>query len=412
MASQLPSGAQLALFPMWECTVAAGFKNPAYRFDPAHPFPHYGADFDSLGAEGFDVLASGDGTVLGVEFCSGNSLGGVVVIEYPRVYLPASGRVRDLVFRYMHLSRISVAKGDAVSAYSVIGRVSGSHKWWNHVHVEVDTDTLHPFHTPQVAENGSALLSARGASDSTMLDPMDVLAVGERQTAVVHPRAQYVSAKDLPKFHARAFAPAPSGAARPPQTLILPVNRMYVTCGYKNPLYPKTEFNGRYLGEHYGMDFGGSATVYASGTGTVLLSGWDSCFGNAVAVRYERVLNHRTGGVLDCVFRYFHLADRGVAEGQPVTKDTVLGVMGRTGTYANGVHVHLEADADAVHYAHTPTLTGPTTLFRAGLRGGRDTTFSPAEVLHVKTSAPDFQTASRTDDGYTAAADLDMPNIQ
>ena len=152
---EAPKGAQLLIYPMIECTIAAGFKNAKYKNH--YGYIHYGIDFDSKRAVDFDVLASGDGVVLGTEK-NNNSIGGVVVIRYDNVYNPTTKKKQSYIARYYHLYSIAVNKGVKVKAYQKIGTVSGSHKWWNHIHMEIDSDIQHPFHTPQVAENSSKLL--------------------------------------------------------------------------------------------------------------------------------------------------------------------------------------------------------------------------------------------------------------
>ena len=97
--------------------------------------------------------------------------------------------------------------------------------------------------------------------------------------------------------------------------------------------------------------------------------------------------------------------------GDKVTKDTKIGIMGATGKYTAGVHLHLEADSDEAHYQYTPTLSGNTNVMKAGTRGAGDTTFNPAEVLYCKTSSPDNQTITRTMDGYTSEEDVNTPKI-
>ena len=79
---EAPKGAQLLIYPMIECTIAAGFKNAKYKNH--YGYIHYGIDFDFKRAVDFDVLASGDGVVLGTEK-NNNSIGGVVVIRYDNV---------------------------------------------------------------------------------------------------------------------------------------------------------------------------------------------------------------------------------------------------------------------------------------------------------------------------------------
>ena len=85
---------------------------------------------------------------------------------------------------YAHMITLYVKKGDRVAAYTPIGKVSGNHKWYNHIHMEVDTDTKYPFYTVGFKESASRLLIASGATDKTLLDPLDVLVVGNEQTAM------------------------------------------------------------------------------------------------------------------------------------------------------------------------------------------------------------------------------------
>lgn len=191
-------GTQLLIFPMFDCTVAAGYKNKAYK--KGYGYVHYGVDFDSKRAVDFDVIASGKGTVVGTEK-NNNSIGGVVVIRYDKVYNPTLEKVGSLIVRYYHLFSIAVKEGEIVNAYDTIGKVSGYHKWWNHAHVEIDSDTMHPFHTPQVSESASKMLVRKGANDKTMLDPMTVFVVGKHQKCKVHSLATYADqVKDAPKF--------------------------------------------------------------------------------------------------------------------------------------------------------------------------------------------------------------------
>lgn len=199
MDVKCPNNAQLLYFPMMECTISAGYKNSAYR--KFYGYTHYGVDFDSLSRVSYYNIASGYGEVIGVEMNSTNSIGGVVVIRYDDVYVPSMKKVMNLVCRIYHMEKILVKKGDKVLPYQKIGTVSDIHKWWNHTHMEIDTDTQYPFYTPQVSERSSKLLIRKGATDKTMINPIDVLVIGKKQTAYIHPRAKYVNTKtDTPKY--------------------------------------------------------------------------------------------------------------------------------------------------------------------------------------------------------------------
>ena len=183
---------------MVDCTISAGFKNAKYR--KMYGYQHYGVDFDSKRAVDFNVIASGEGKVIGIEK-NNNSIGYVVIIRYDKVYNPSSKKVQSLILRYYHLYDCYVEEDEDVRPYQVIGMVSGSHKWWNHVHVEVDKDFLHPTFTPQVSEGASKLLRRKGATDKTMLDPIGVFAIGKKQNAKIHSLATCVNwVTDTPRF--------------------------------------------------------------------------------------------------------------------------------------------------------------------------------------------------------------------
>ena len=104
-----------------------------------------------------------------------------------------------------------------------------------------------------------------------------------------------------------------------------------------------TKYRSVFRCTHYGHDaisIKGDRTIYASGDGKVIRCGMDSICGNIVAIKYEKCLNEDTGKSQDVIIRYFHLASISVKEGQAVTKDTKIGVMGKTGILSTGVHLH------------------------------------------------------------------------
>jgi len=162
------------------------------------------------------------------------------------------------------------------------------------------------------------------------------------------------------------------------QKLILPINKATITASYKNPNY-KAQF--KYT--HFGMDLIGNTTLYASGNGIVTHCGLDSLFGNVIVIVYDTAIVQ--GQEMPITARYFHLASIGVKVGQRVTKDTIIGYMGKTGKLVTGVHLHLEFDKDTKYPNFSPTGNGTI------IKGGTDTTINPASVLWVKTTAPDNQ---------------------
>ena len=187
---------------------------------------------------------------------------------------------------------------------------------------------------------------------------------------------------------------------------------MKLTCSYKNKLYETTKFNGKYLGSHYGSDFTGDKQIWGSGNGTVIKTGYDNCFGNFVVVKYEDVYNHKTKKTIDVICRYFHMASVSVTSNQKINKDTKLGIMGSTGQYATGVHCHMEADTDTTYWNYTPSLSGSSTFFKAGLRGDQDTTFNVLELLYIKETAPDDQEYHTVSDGYINSEDKKLPVLE
>lgn len=410
MSKKIPYGSQVLIYPMLKATIGAGFKNMAYYNN--YKYVHFGIDCCTVGSDDFDAIASGNGVVLGTESRMDNSLGNIVVIKYSNVYLPTLNVCKDVIVRYYHLASCAVKKGDVVTAYKILGHVIRKHIWHNHVHCEIDTDIDNPFYTPQVAEASSTLLIRCGANDSSLLNPIDVFCVGKKQTAIVHPLAVYADkVKDAPKYKESDFVISSKVITTTEnyQKLILPINKMRISAGYKNALYNKTFGFG-----HYGLDIcstNGNWNIYASGIGKVVALGLDRILGNVVAVVYKNVWNHKLNKVQDVVLRYNHLKSIAVKVGDEVNKNTVLGIAGSTGLYSTGVHLHLSADTDVDNPTYTPTLGGNSNIFKAGYRDSRDTSFNPAQILHCKTSASDYQKLSRNIDGYACADDIDIPNI-
>ena len=104
------------------------------------------------------------------------------------------------------------------------------------------------------------------------------------------------------------------------QKLILPINNTRITAGYKNNNY-KQQFGYT----HYGVDMTDknrrNYTVWGSGIGEVVETGWSSSGGNVIVVIYRDCLL-TDGTVKDLVFRYYHLSAIYVKKGQKITKDS------------------------------------------------------------------------------------------
>ena len=172
-----------------------------------------------------------------------------------------------------------------------------------------------------------------------------------------------------------------------PQYLILPLNKAQLTAGYKNANY-KTKFGFT----HYGIDLSNGVldnrTLWAMGNGTVKACGYDNIFGNTVVIVYPDVYIPATGKTQDLTVRLYHMKSIAVKVGQAVTTATKLGVMGNTGQYSTGAHVHVEIDTDAAMPTYAPGLKGNSNIIKKGI----DTTLSPSDVLYLKPTAPDKQT--------------------
>lgn len=164
------------------------------------------------------------------------------------------------------------------------------------------------------------------------------------------------------------------------QRLIQPINKMTLTASRKNVQYLK-----KYGFEHFGIDCAGSEVVYAQGDGKVIAIGTDSIFGNFAVVEYIEAMTHNAG-YSNVVARYFHMSELYVLCGQSVNKDTRIGLVGSTGKYVDGKHLHVEFDSDTKHWNYTPTLSGRSSHFLPGVKGGTDTTVNPMLYMWTEES--------------------------
>ena len=147
-----------------------------------------------------------------------------------------------------------------------------------------------------------------------------------------------------------------------PQRLVLPINDLLVTAGYKNPVYQKT-----WKWVHYGLDCissKGVRTVYACGDGEVIACGQDGSaptgstarLGNVIVVVYRDVLCN-DGKTRDLTCRNYHLDSIFVKPGSRVTKNTALGRYGNTGAHSSGPHLHVEFDTDVQYPCLAPGIS-------------------------------------------------------
>jgi murein DD-endopeptidase MepM/ murein hydrolase activator NlpD len=183
------------------------------------------------------------------------------------------------------------------------------------------------------------------------------------------------------------------------QRLILPINKMRVTAGYKNAKY-KQQFGYT----HYGVDVTDAKrtdkTVWASGKGIVTHCGWHPTGGNVIVIVYKDC-KLVTDAIKDIVIRYYHLDKILVKTGQEVTKDTRIGYYGNTGA-SSGAHLHFEVDTDTKYPNYTPQTSKSNNVLKAGV----DSTINPRVALWCKRSNPDCQYV--TDSGYSTVGLSDI----
>lgn len=178
------------------------------------------------------------------------------------------------------------------------------------------------------------------------------------------------------------------------QKLIMPVNQATISASFKNENY-----KNRFGFEHYGVDMYGSIAIYSPGNGIVLSTGTDAMYGNYVTAYFP----YCWPTDLPFIFNFFHLSKISVGKGVVLDKDVVLGLMGQTGTYATGVHLHTEA-----YYMDYPTKKNfspfPSKRFH---KLPVERMVNPLSILFTKTSAPDNQSIKFTQDDYCNQEDMD-----
>lgn len=403
---------QSLILPFNKCYLSASFRNENYK--SFWGYNHLGWDLCTYNTSNNDkIYASGVGEVLSAGLDS--RVGHVLAIKYYNVYNSSSKKKCDIIARYMHMSKLSVKVGDKVDIGTVLGNIGG---WGTspttydiHLHIEFDTDINHPNMSGQVS--GGSIFKA--GTSNTMIDPKNIFHVANNQKLGGSDKVYIKSLKKEDYMYKKEDLNLPKSIKTEVETptiksqkLILPINNCIISAGYKNKKYESLIVNGVRMGTHYGNDLYGELQLWCSGNGKVLSTGIDNCFGNYVVVEYENVYNHKTQKVSNYVFRYFHLNEISVKKDQKVTSDTKLGLMGNTGRYAKGIHLHIEADTDTKNWQYTPSLTGNSNIFKAGYRGDKDTTVDVFNLLYIKSTHPDNQKLKKNNDGYV---DLNVSTI-
>lgn len=177
------------------------------------------------------------------------------------------------------------------------------------------------------------------------------------------------------------------------QKLILPLNKATVSASFMNSNYfRKFKFN------HYGTDMFGDNLVWSCGNGVILDKGFDELYGNFCSVLYPNC-ESKLGGSADLIFNFFHMASLADWKiGKVITSDARLGIIGNTGKYTTGTHLHVEC--------YPMTENGPYSGFGSDhFKVNPHYMLNPLYFLYVKSSKPDFQSIKWQGETYTNAED-------
>lgn len=165
--------AQQLILPLNNTLLTASWKTEAYR--KRFGFVHYGADMVSAKGN-LLVYSCGAGEVLAAGYDA--VLGNALVIRYPSALNRVTGEEEDVICRMFHLSRLMARKGDRLTKDTPLGFYgnTGQYGTGAHLHLEMDRDVLHPFHTPTISGRSAYFAGSRhGANDSTMSNPLEWL---------------------------------------------------------------------------------------------------------------------------------------------------------------------------------------------------------------------------------------------
>ena len=329
-----------------------------------------------------DVYASGIGKVIA---CGrDNKFGYVAVIRYYDVYNHKTGKVSDIIARYMHMSKLYISNGQMLNINSRIGVMSG----WGvrptsyaiHLHIEFANNLTSPCYSGQCSSSNII----KAGKTSTMINPNQILHVGPGQLFTKF-NGSWCTNEDMsiPKISSTNFdVDIPKETLTENTTinnnyqkLILPVNNSILTEGYSN--------------SYYGHDVETTTnikTVYASGKGKVITAGKDTILGNVVIIRYDNVFDKQSNKIINVIIRYCHLASITVAKNRTVTKDTKIGTIGKTGNTSK-VKLYYEVDTDIKYPQYSPAVKKSGSIIKKGI----NTTINPSRVLFIKSTAPDKQ---------------------
>jgi len=395
---------QRLILPINKAVITTGYKNASYQSQ--YGKIHYGMDMvEQNGTK--TVWGSGTGVVVATGY--DNVLGNSIVVKYYDCEMKDGSR-RGIVQRIYHLATINVSVNQQITKDTQLGTYgnTGLSVGSAHLHIEFDTDMDYPMYTPTLSANSNLFL----AGTDSMLSPAYVLSIKESspdfQSASGSSSSSHWTSSDIafdtidPSNNGGGTPPVnpPSNPSGPQQQLILPINKAVISAGFKNANYAAIQGYA-----HFGMDMveqNGNTTIWGCGNGTVYKTGYDNALGFVVVVKYENCLL-KDGSVMGLVQRIYHLDTITVSEGQNITKDTQLGFYGNTGPSSYGAHLHIEFDTDMDYPLYSPTLGGNSNIILAGT----DSVLNPTNVLHIKTTAPDYQSVSGLV-GYTTWTNSDL----
>lgn len=167
--------------PINNMRVTASPNNQAYK--DKFGFWHYGLDCTDKNKSNLTVYASGNGEVVAKGY--DNACGNVVIINYPKVYNHKTKKYEDVVFRYFHLASTKVSIGQKVTKDTVIGTYGNTGKYGGtglHLHLEADTDILHPRHTPTITGSNFLYGTSSGANADTIVTCTEYLYTDTNQS--------------------------------------------------------------------------------------------------------------------------------------------------------------------------------------------------------------------------------------
>lgn len=168
-----------AISPINHARITAGYKNPSYENEMG--FRHYGTDMTDRNRKDLKIYAPCPIKIIdcGFDPLMGGSIIAVSVNEVDVHYGPKKG-ARRLAFRFAHLDKIHVKKGQIIGPegaplglYGGTGRYGGGNAA-RHLHIEVSTDVKYPAYSP--ALKGSSTIWKAGKTDAT-INPMDVFKI-------------------------------------------------------------------------------------------------------------------------------------------------------------------------------------------------------------------------------------------